>query len=312
MPTSERSFRAMGSDCHVVVAATDHVVGAELVRLAVERVELLEQSWSRFRQSSELSRLNAAAGSGPVQVSSDMYALAAHMALAWQETEGLFDPTVLRSLQAHGYDSDFAIVAGRPGAASIADVGAAPGMSGVRLDQAALTVELPAGVSIDPGAIGKGLGADLVVAELMSTGASGVLVNLGGDLAFAGSPDGGAPWAIGVEDERLPVGDRRRTLRVIEFPADSPDAGVATSTTLKRRWAQGRRHHVIDPRTGAMSSGDLVQVTIVANQAWRAEVLATTALLLDASGAERWLRELDVPAVLLTTDREIFTMDQAA
>lgn len=312
MPTSELAFRAMGSDCHVLVATSDSGVADDLVRLARERVELLEQCWSRFRPSSELCRLNAAAGTGPVAVSPDLYSLTSHMARAWEQTGGLFDPTILQSLVALGYDADFATVSDRLGPASISLGGAAPGMSKVRLNAIDLTVDLPAGVAIDPGAIGKGLGADLVVAELMSTGADGVLVNLGGDLAFAGSSDEGSAWTIGVEDERRPVGDAARTLRVIEFPWDSAAAGVATSTTLKRRWAQGRRHHVLDPRTGSMSVSDLVQVTIVADEAWRAETLATSALLLSSTEADRWLREMDVPAILLTEDNVIITMDEAA
>jgi thiamine biosynthesis lipoprotein len=172
------------------------------------------------------------------------------------------------------------------------------------------SVALPAGVGIDPGAIGKGLAADVIAGELYDAGADGVLVNLGGDLAFIGATADGSGWTIGVEDERRPVGDDDRILRRFEFPDGSTTAGIATSTTLKRRWAQGRRHHVIDPRTGSMSISDLVQVTIVADEAWHAEVLATTALLMTADEAERWLRDTDITAILVTADTAVVTTDE--
>ncbi len=113
-----------------------------------------------------------------------------------------------------------------------------------------------------------------------------------------------------MEDERLPAADPERLVRLLEFPDDTTAAGIATSTTLKRRWAQGRRHHVIDPRTGTMGTSDLLQVTVVAGRAWEAEVTATTALLLPADEAARWLRGRGVTALLMTVDRLIATDEE--
>lgn len=303
---SEGRFRAMGTDCHVLVHAPAGV-DAELVELARSRVELLEQCWSRFRPDSELSLLNARAGTGPVDVSEDLLRLVERMRAAWLLSDGLFDPTVITSMTSLGYDADFATVAARP-VASIDDVvlAAAPGMSGVRIEGS--TVALPAGVGLDPGAIGKGLAADLIATELHAAGAQGVLVNLGGDVSVAGTvPEA---WAIGIEDERRASDDPERTLRILEFPEGTDRVGVATSTTLKRRWAQGRRHHVIDPRTGTMSSSDLVQATVVASTAWEAEVMATTALLLPPADAASWLVDHDVTGVLLTESAEWHTDEE--
>jgi len=301
----------MGTDCHVVVVA-DESACSDLLSLAVERVELLEESWSRFRPTSALNQLNARAGQGPVPVAADLLRLVVRMKQAWAMSNGLFDPTVLNSMQALGYDADFDTVTARPAAAALDDVivSASPGMSGVAIDELASTVSLPSGVGIDPGAIGKGLAADVIASELYDAGADGVLVNLGGDLAFIGTTADGTGWTIGVEDERRPVEDPDRVLRRFEFPDGATTAGIATSTTLKRRWAQGRRHHLIDPRTGSMSISDLVQVTVVADEAWHAEVLATTALLMTSDDAERWLRDREITAILLTTDRAVVTTDE--
>ena len=299
----------MGTDCHVVVVA-DEPATADLLELATERVELLEESWSRFRPTSELNRLNARAGSGPVTVSGDLLVLVDRMKQAWALSAGLFDPTVLHSIQALGYDADFATVVARADVIDDVVFAAAPGMTGVSVDEIASTVSLPEGVGIDPGAIGKGLASDLVAAELYEAGADGVLVNLGGDLAFIGTTADGSGWEIAVEDERRSVDDPDRVLRSFDFPDGATTAGVATSTTLKRRWAQGRRHHVIDPRTGSMSISDLVQVTVVADEAWQAEVMATTALLMTSDEALGWLRDRDITAILLTADRAVVTTDE--
>ena len=301
LETTVTRFRAMGTDCEVHVTAAGDA-GPDLGALAIERIELLEQSWSRFRPSSELNRLNARAGAGPVLVSDDLLHLVQRMHDAWHRTDGLFDPTVLASMTALGYDTDFATVLSRP-ATHWQDVvtAPAPGMSAVVVDRADSTVTLPMGIGLDPGAIGKGLAADMVAEELLSAGAHRVLVNLGGDIAVAGPTDDDTPWHIGLEDERRSRGSDDRLERVLAVTG--PQAGVATSTTMKRRWAQGRRHHVIDPRTGQVSNGDLAQVTVVAGSACDAEVLATAALLLPSTLAAAWLADRTANGVLMLADR---------
>ena len=273
MTITVRTVRAMGTDCSVTCYAPGES-GQLLTDAAVARIELLEDCWSRFREHSELNRLNARAGSGPVRCSADL---------------------------------DFATVIARGAiAASSAAlvVEPAPGMSGVVIDEDLSTVALPSGVGIDPGAIGKGLAADIITDEIMCAGADGVLVNLGGDVVFAGIPGDDPAWLIAIEDERVAVDHPDRVIRQLEFEPGIERGAVATSTTLKRVWGNGR-HHLIDPRTGDVSRGDLVQATVVDDFGWRAEAAATAALLMGAGRAPQWLNDHDLVAVLLTTDAVI-------
>jgi thiamine biosynthesis lipoprotein len=134
-------------------------------------------------------------------------------------------------------------------------------------------VYVPAGSGFDPGGIGKGLAADLVVAEVMAAGADGACVNLGGDVRVAGSSPEGGGWTIAVQHEW--------TTDPIAVVGVSEGA-VATSTTLRRRWQTDtgeRCHHLIDPATGLPSDSDLNLVTAVAARAWAAEILAKAVLL---------------------------------
>lgn len=296
---ASRAFRAMGSDCHVLIHAHE-AVAHDLAALARERVEILEQCWSRFRPTSELNRLNLSAGRGSVPVSADMLTLVTRMRESWFATGGLFDPTVLTSMTALGYDVDLAQVRARP-ASAWQDVvlTQAPGMSAVIIDASSGTVALPGGVGLDPGAIGKGLAADIVADELLGAGATAVLVNLGGDIALRGMPTGQSAWVIDIADERRP-GALLSTQALV-----GSAGGVATSTVLKRRWAQGRRHHVIDPRTGSMATGNVAQVTVVSESACRAEVLATAALCLSSQEAVDWLEDRALEALVLTSDETI-------
>ena len=271
---SKRTFRAMGTECHVLVYGFDERVEA-FADLACRRVVLLESLWSRFRDDSELSRLNEHAGRGLVEVSAETEALVRAMRVAWEATAGAFDPSVLTAITAAGYDRDFAEVIARESVHAVS--APAPGMGGVEI--ADRMVALPAGVGLDPGAIGKGLAADIVVDEMMQAGATGVLVDLGGDIALAGSPGTDDAWRIAIRDERHRLEQTSTQYqRMIVIPAGVVHAGVATSTSLTRRWAQAR-HHVIEPSTGASTDEALVQVTVTGSRAWECEVWATAALV---------------------------------
>lgn len=319
---SSLEFRAMGAACAVSVYAD--VVTDDLVQVAALRVELLEQSWSRFRESSELNRLNSLVGTGPILVSSDLLTLVWHMKRAWELTNGLFDPTMLSEIKAAGYDADYATVLARGALAdaamwnqtSAASTVRSSAMGSVEIDLEASTVALPFGVGLDPGAIGKGLAADIIANEIMAAGATGVLVDLGGDIVVAGKPDGTSAWVLAIEDERDPDNPNRQA-QLVSFIAADPfiddegivqfdTMGIATSSTLFRRWSGGTRHHVIDPRTGQMADPQLVQATVWCGAGWLAEVSATAALLMKSGEAVSWLEQHEVGYTLLNSI-EIFT-----
>src|SRR5687768_9186864 len=99
----------MGSVAHVVVTGGMEV----LLDRARARIAELEARWTRFRDDSELSRLNRSPDR-PVIVSVDTYCLLEHAVAAWERTGGAYDPTVLRSLCAVGYDRDFRAIADQP------------------------------------------------------------------------------------------------------------------------------------------------------------------------------------------------------
>ena len=152
------------------------------------------------------------------------------------------------------------------------------------IDPVSSAVIVPAGIGLDPGGIGKGLAADLVVTELLEAGTAGALVCVGGDLAAAGTPPTPDGWLVSVEEPRDP------TRSLLTFGLDA--GGVATSSTLSRTWLQdGRqRHHALDPATQTCSDTDLAAVTVIARAGWEAEAHATAALLCGSRECPRLLR----------------------
>jgi FAD:protein FMN transferase len=252
----------MGSVAHLIVVGGP----PRLIDHAIRRVDDLERRWSRFLPDSEVSQLNRWAGI-PVALSPDTITLVEHAMVAWRLSGGAFDPTVLGAVIRAGYDRSFEHLGATPDAGhSVLGLGAdAIAVNGE-------TVTLPSGTGFDPGGIGKGLAADMVCNEMISAGAEGICVNLGGDVRVAGTGPDGDCWTVAVE---APGSDQPLALLGLT------EGAVATSTTLLRRWQVDgeRRHHLIDPQTGLPSDTDLTLASVIAGQAWMAEVLAKAVLL---------------------------------
>lgn len=283
---------ALGTSAQLVVADPDAM---PVARAAVEKVLAhIDLAASRFRADSELSRLNAAAGSW-VDVS-PLFARALRVALdAASWTDGLVDPTVGAALIRLGYDRTFADVPAVAGPIGLA-VTAAPGWRHIDLDGDRARV--PAGTSIDLGATAKAFAADLAAESARDATGCGVLVSLGGDIAVAGeAPAGG--WPIAIEDV---------TDLSLLTTGNSPvvvvrDGGLATSSTRARRWQRGgvELHHLLDPRSGLPAAGPWRTVSVTAATCVLANTASTAAVILGAD-APGWLRARGFHARLLGVD----------
>lgn len=288
----------MGCAAEIVVVGEGHLA-AELAWLGRARIEFLESRWSRFIPTSDIARLNAAAGA-PIAVDPSTVTLVRMMGAGSLFTDGAYDPTLLGSIV--GVESG-----SWSGHTNSGSHCAAPVRAGgrwyddVAVDPRAAVVQLPDGLLLDPGGIGKGLAADLVAAELTDGGASGVLVNVGGDLRVTGSPPTGSSWRIGIG---RPSGDGE--LGQLAVGA----GGVATSGILRRRWttADGETaHHLIDPATGSWvrphhGAIETVQATVVAVTAAWAEVTVKALMVKGAALELPRLGRLGVPACAIGAD----------
>jgi thiamine biosynthesis lipoprotein ApbE len=263
-----------------------------------EMIKAIDDAASRFREDSELSRLNATP-EREVAVSPLLgRAIAAGLRGA-QLTDGAVDPTVGTAIKVAGYDADFAQVI-KDGGPLRVHATRVPGWHAVRFDTTTRRIWIPRGVEIDLGATAKALASDLAAsaaAEVIASG--GVLVSLGGDIAVAGEPPAGG-WPVQVsEDSGASVDEREETVTI-------NDGGIATSSTTVRRWTRGGLvlHHIIDPATGHPVDGPWRTATVAAATCVDANI-ASTAAIVKADDAIAWLERLGLAARLVGQDGRI-------
>ena len=169
--------------------------------------------------------------------------------------------------------------------------------SPVTVDRRRNTLTLAAGAQLDSGGIGKGFAADIVAVAALAHGATGVLVNLGGDLRCAGRPpDGG--WRISLDDAWEPGEPSDVTIKL--------QAGsVCTSSPLRRSWDYtdgSRGNHLLDPRTGLSVGNRIAAVSVIAPEGWLAEVLTKTVLLAPRRHSAKLLHRHRAGAVVTVDD----------
>ena len=287
-PRHEVQLEVMGTIAHVITIGDG---GDELVEGASAHLRELEARWSRFESSSEISRLNASAGE-PLVVSAPTIALIELGIEGWRVTNGCFDPTVLGDVMRAGYDRSFCEITDATARGATSSF--RRGCDRIEVDPTSGTVRLPTGVGVDPGGIGKGLAADLVIDALRATGAEGACVNVGGDVRVAGaSPADG--WVIELSGSGC--SRARETVRLV-------DGAVATSAPTYRSWFRSgsRKHHLIDPRTGEPIDNDIVGVSVAAARGWQAEVLTKAIFVVGIRAGLELADRLNAAALVETSD----------
>jgi FAD:protein FMN transferase len=119
-------------------------------------------------------------------------------------------------------------------------------------------------------------------------------VNMGGDVRVRGASPTGDGWTLAIEHPWCAA-----PIALIGLW----EGAVATSSVLRRVWTVGgqRRHHLIDPATEKSSDSDLAFASVIAGDAWKAEVLAKAVLL---RGSLRAFDLLDETMAALTVSHD--------
>jgi FAD:protein FMN transferase len=295
MTVASRKFEALGTTAHVCV--TDPASLEAAVSAVEGELAAIDLACSRFRDDSELAALNRSDGrpfeAGPLLIEALDVAIRAAAV-----TDGDVDPTIGRSIKGLGWDCDFSVLVSRREQDRFEVVPAA-GWRAIRIDRERCLVRIPAGVEIDLGATAKALAADRSAHSAFLATGSGVLVNLGGDLAVAGPPPVEG-WSILVAD------DHRNSIDADGQTIAIRGGGVATSSTIVRRWRAGgsEHHHILDPRSGLPADEVWRTVSVAAATCVDANT-ASTAAVVRGREALSWLRRTGLPARLVAVDSSV-------
>lgn len=251
------------------------------VKRAFEWFRLVESHCSRFDASSELRRLTVGkrTSASPILFEAVRFAL-----MVAEAADGAFDPTVGGRMAARGFNRHYLT-------REVTDAGDPAdevSFRDVEIDERDRTILLRRPLTLDLGAVAKGLAVDAAARELQPF--RNFAIDAGGDLFLSGRNRRGEPWCAGIRHPGIRGGmvDRIRV----------SDRAVCTSGAYER----GR--HILDPRRGEAAQG-VASATVVAPGAMLADALATAAFVLDPQDGMALLSRMGVEGLIVTADLEV-------
>lgn len=261
----KRSQMLMGTLVFVTAVAADEETAQRAAAAGLVEIRRLEELLSTWIPSSEVSRVNAAAGSDPVQVSPETLALIKRAVEMGKLTEGGFNVAIGPAVEAWGIPEEPRV----PTKAVLEQVRPLLDLSQVRLDEGASTVFLAQpGMKIDIGGIGKGFAADYAVEIMQSVGATAGVVALSGDIKTFGHMPDGKRFMFGVQHPR----QEGALLGQLELENEA----ISTAGDYQRFFVKDgiRYHHILDPKS-LHPARQCQSVTVVASEGVLADGLDT-------------------------------------
>jgi thiamine biosynthesis lipoprotein len=280
MPVVTLARNAMATRFEMVLHGDDPAHLRAAGEEALEEIERLESRLSIYRESSEISAVNARAAISPVRVSPAVFDLLQCAKALHRETRGAFDISIAPLVRCWGFMGG----TGRmPEPAEIEDARARVGMDLVLLNPEDRSVRFSRpGVMLDLGAIGKGYAIAQSAEILREAGVSSALLHGGSSTIYAlGHPPDSQAWQVAIE----------RPARAGESPAELIatvpllDEALSVSAVWGRSFiAEGKTlGHVLDPRSGR-PAGSAMIAAVVLPDATETDALSTALLVLGPEG----------------------------
>lgn len=262
-----------------------------LLAAVMDEMRRIDQTFSPYIETSELSRLNREAPHGWVDASDEMLDLLSRSVRMGDLTGGAFDITYASVGRYYDFRKGQ-----RPDAALIEEKLPAIDYHHVEVDWPHHRVRfLHPAVYVDLGGIAKGYAVDRCIDLLVRNGISEASVAAGGDSRILGDRRG-QPWNVGIADPRH-EGQVTALLPLM-------DTAVSTSGDYERYYEEDgvRYHHILDPATGD-SARRSMSVTILGPEASFTDALSTAVFVLGPDKGLELINRLDgIDAIIVGAD----------
>ena len=284
---------AQGSTYHIkYIAERD-----ENLKPAIDSIlEVIDLSMSTYRPDSAISKINQ--GDTTVVVDEHFRKVFEASQQIWQESEGLFDPTVGVLVNAWGFGKQKISEADLPTDKKIDSLRKYVGFDKVALTGKNLIKKRYTEILFDFNAIAQGYTSDVVANYLSARGIKNYIVEIAGEMYLKGKNTvEDKLWTIGVENPLKPLDDRD-LVATIQFT----NQGLATSGNYRKVWtdSNGRKYvHSINPLTGRATQSDVLSATVVAPSTMLADGYATMFMVMGLAKSKAFLEKHPDLAVLL-------------
>ncbi len=297
--TVQKSETIMGTEITITVVARSAAEGDAAIEAGMAELRRLDAMMSLYKDTSEITAVNLAAGKHPVKVSPEMIEVVEDAAVISKLSKGVFDLTIGPLVVLW----QMRLKEGKiPTDAEIARIKPLVNYRNIVVDKKSSTIYLKkAGMIMDFGGM-KGYAADRVAAIFRKRGIANAVIAVAGDIWVLGHRDDGKPWRIGVQHPR----EHDKVLAVL----DLSDKYVSTSGDYERFVIREKKryHHIIDPRTGKPSKG-VISATLVGDKGAFIDPLTKVPFILGPEEGLKIVRKLGAQAIIVDDQGKVYTTD---
>jgi len=296
MKTIKKIFNALGTINTITILYNDEleISAREAVEHISKRVEELDDRFSVFKVTSEISRINANAGKDYVTVSQETYRILSHAVRYGQISNGTFDITIrpLTGLWGIGKKGDYV-----PPQEEINVAKQLVDFREIHFDNKKYRIGLRLkGQAIDLGGIAKGYAADEAKRILLEYNIFNAIINFGGTIIGIGDQK-----KVGIQNPLKPTGTPMGVLLVQE-------EAVVTSGWYERYFMKYNQcyHHIINPITGRPSESDISSITLVGRSAMELDAVSTAVFILGMEKGMELLHKCNLDGIFVLHSKEVF------
>ena len=260
---------ALGTTYTIIYeVSSDTVRYLEDIEAVFDRVNT---SMSTYLPESDISRINK--GDTLVKVDDNFVEVFEKAREVWENTGGVFDPTVGALVNAWGFGPEEAI--SELDSVAVDSILEFTGMQKVALNDSRQVVKDHPALYLDFNALAKGFCVDLVGRMLEGYGVENYLVEIGGEILAKGrNTVKDKNWVVAVDDPLQQEGDRRLISKLT-----LENRAMATSGNYRKYRVDeltGERYvHTIDPRSGYPFRNKVLSASVLAATCMEADAYAT-------------------------------------
>ena len=300
---AEAADTAMGTVIRQKIYGGDKEVLEENQRL-LEEMERDLLSWRL--ETSEIYRINETAGSPEGVVVSERLSPILSECLALSEkSEGAFDITIGGVTRLWNLDvwaaSENQDAFEVPEEAAIRAALENCGSGKLHWEEEKSLLHLPEKMSLDLGAVGKGIALDGLLEKLQANKkVGGAVISVGGSVLVYGEKPDGSSFRIGIVNPFQPS----EYLGTLELKGEWC---VSTSGDYERYVEKdGKRyHHIINPDTGYPAESGLCSVTVLSGSGFLSDALSTACFVLGSERGKALAESYGAEAVFVEKDGRI-------
>ena len=296
-----------------LIQVYDHQINFEAVQID-SLLEAFDQELSTYQSTSLISRFNQKDFTDTLlPLNSRFYSMLDMSDGIYQETNGIFDPSIKPIMDLWDFDGDNNDIPKKESIDSALQFVSFENGLHFKIstrfnDSSALIVKKKPEFQLDFNAIAQGYAVDLLLEFINSKGHQNVYVELGGEIAVSGVKFDQEKWRIGVES---PIENNKSADRVIQKVFELKDKRIATSGNYRKFFeVNGKKYaHTINPLTGYQNRHNLLSATVFSDYCWQSDAYATFFMLIGVEATKAFLKEnphLDLEVFLIYNENNTF------